>query len=97
MRVSLLFAMEAYSLTVRISPRLANVKPHSSTRFCMGQNAGDLPFERPTLFTLAVNLKTAKALGLAIPPTLLARGDPACVKTQWFIKLRLRHRRFSRS
>jgi putative ABC transport system substrate-binding protein len=40
-----------------------------------GANAGDMPFERPTLFTLAVNLTTAKTLGLAIPPTILARAD----------------------
>jgi putative ABC transport system substrate-binding protein len=40
-----------------------------------GANAGELPFERPARFTLAVNLKTAAALGLTLPPTLLARAD----------------------
>jgi putative ABC transport system substrate-binding protein len=40
-----------------------------------GANSGDLPFERPTLFTLALNLKTAGSLGLAVPPTILARAD----------------------
>ena len=40
-----------------------------------GANAGELPFERPTLFKLAVNVKTAKVLGLDLPQTLLARAD----------------------
>src|ERR1700722_437416 len=69
---ALLGGLLAYGVSLR---QLAIRAGHFVRRILDGAKPGDLPVEQPTRIELVINLKTAKALGLGVPPSLLSRAD----------------------
>jgi putative ABC transport system substrate-binding protein len=80
-RLPAIHALKEYAqagLLVTYGANLADLYRRAASfvdRIAKGANAGDLPVEQPTKFDLVINLRTAKALGVTIPPSLLLRAN----------------------
>jgi putative ABC transport system substrate-binding protein len=80
-RLPSMYGMEEYVKAgglISYGPNLSDRFRHSATlvdKILKGAKPADLPVQQPTKFELTINLKTAKALGFTVPPSLLARAD----------------------